>query len=376
VHIAYDATALPPRPVGAGNYIIHLLRALVQQPTGAHFSVFAQPYQRALFDLPANAPVDFIPVPAMPPVLRLLWEQTAFPLRLARLAPDLLHSPHYTLPVFYPGRKVVTLHDLTFFLFPHLHTLPKRYFFRFFTRLSARHAAALLADSESTRQDAIRLAGVRAEKIFTAPLGVTAEFRPLSDAAERERVRQKYALPPQFILFVGLLEPRKNLPLLLRAFAQVKDDLPGQQLVIVGRKGWMFEQAFQLVDALGLAERVVFAGYVERADLPLVYNLADVFVYPSLYEGFGLPVLEALACGTPTITSDISSMPEIVGQAGCLVPSGDEAALAAALRNLLGDRDLRQHLAEAGPRRAAAFTWENTAAQTLAVYRKTINGVL
>jgi glycosyltransferase involved in cell wall biosynthesis len=348
---------------------VELTRALACRPEIDRLVILAQRSRLPLLGIVEDAHLQVKIIPDLPVPARLLWEQMALPSLAKRLGIDLLHSLHYTMPLLYRGPSVVTLHDLTFFLFPQLHILPKRFFFRLFTRLSARRAAALAAVSEGTRQDAIRLLGVPPEKIFTTRLGVPPEFHPVSDPVSLEAARRRYGLPARFILFVGLLEPRKNLPMLLRAFAGIAGRLPDTRLVVVGRKGWMVDQALRLVNGLGLDGRVHFTGYVPREDLPLIFNLAEVFVYPSLYEGFGLPVLEALACGTPAITTDVSSMPEIVGEAGVLVPPGDEPRLAQALLDLLDDPGRRRTLSEAGPLRAAAFTWERTAAETVAIYQ-------
>jgi glycosyltransferase involved in cell wall biosynthesis len=212
------------------------------------------------------------------------------------------------------------------------------------------------------------LAGVPPTKIHTVLLGVTTDFHPEGDPAVLQAVRQKYQLPARFVLFVGLLEPRKNLPALLQAFSSLPSQTPEVKLVITGRQGWMYAQTLQLVQSLGLTERVHFTGYVEQSDLPRVYNLAEIAVYPSLYEGFGLPVLEAMACGTPVITSNVSSMPEITAEAGVLVPPGEVPALAQAIEHLLSDPTERQRRSALGLQRAAQFTWQRTAIQTMDVY--------
>ena len=369
MHIGIDATALPQQPVGAGNYIIQLIRAFSRLGSAAQFTIFTQRHALPLLAVDERPGFKLVVLPDTSPPLRLLWEQTAFPLLAAQHKLDLLHSLHYTLPLAYPGRCVVTFHDLTFFLFPHLHTLPKRYIFRLFIHLSRRKAAVIIANSESTRQDAIRLAHVPPGKIHTTLLGVTPDFHPESNPAMLQAVRQKYGLPERFLLFVGLLEPRKNLPALLQAFASLPTQQPPVKLVIVGRQGWMYQQTLALVHSLGLAQQVHFTGYVDQADLPRVYNLAEMAVYPSTYEGFGLPVLEAMACGTPVITTAVSSMPEIAGEAGLLVPPGDVPALAQAIQRLLSDPLERQRRSALGLARAASFTWERTALQTLAVYQ-------
>ena len=373
LRIGIDATALPERPVGAGNYIIHLIRAFARGNSPADFVIFTQRHALPLLAVQERPGFQLVVLPDRSPPMRLLWEQTAFPALAARHKLDLLHSPHYTMPLVYRGRTVVTFHDMTFFLFPGMHTLSKRYFFRLFIHLSQRRATALIADSESTRQDAIRLAGVPPGKIHTTLLGITPDFHPESDLAALEAVRQKYHLPERFLLFVGLLEPRKNLPALLQAFAALPPQQPPVKLVVVGRQGWMYEQTLQLVHSLGLDDRVHFTGYVDQADMPRVYNLAEVAVYPSIYEGFGFPVLEAMASGTPVITSDVSSMPEIAGEAGVTLPPGDVPALTQAIQSLLSDPVERGRRSRLGLERAAQFTWERCAAQTLDVYRQCLN---
>jgi glycosyltransferase involved in cell wall biosynthesis len=376
MRIGIDATALPSRPVGAGNYIIELIRYIERLDGADEFVVFAQPHGRGLIGVPARPGFEWVMTPERSPAQRLVWEQAALPRLVARARLDLLHSPHYTRPMSLPCASVVTFHDMTFFLFPHLHTLSKRLYFPPAIRLSARKADALIADSESTRQDAIRLLGISPERIYTVPLGVSPAFHPVLDTQQLEAVRQRYSLPEHFILYVGLVEPRKNLPMLLRAYQRLLDQVRIQgsgsaaPLVIVGRFGWGIEQVFELVDALAIKEKVHFSGYIPAEDLPIVYNLADVFVYPSLYEGFGLPPLEAMACGTPVITTAVSSMPEHVGEAGLLIPPQDEAALFQALVTILQDPDLRRELSKKGPERAAQFSWNRTAQETLNVYRR------
>ncbi len=367
LHIAYDATALPPHPVGAGNYIIQLLRALIEQSTKARFTVFAQPHQRVLLNLPADAPVRFVDVPTMSPAVRLLWEQTVFPWHLARLKPDLLHSPHYTMPLAAPVPVVVTLHDATFFYYPQHHTFAKRHFFPFIMRRSAHRAAALLTVSESTRRDMQRWIAAPLEKTFATPLGVAPDFHPVDEDTVLARVARKYNLPPKFILFVGLLEPRKNLPALFRAYTRLAASDSETALVIVGRKGWLPQAILEQVPA-HLHTRIIFTGYVAQADLPVVYNLAQVFVYPSFYEGFGFPVLESLACGTPVVTTPVSSMPEVAGEAALYAPPEDDAALSEAILRILQDPALAQDLRTRGLARAAQFTWQRTARLTWQVY--------
>jgi glycosyltransferase involved in cell wall biosynthesis len=372
MRIGFDATALPPQPVGAGRYIIRLVRSLAALRMEHELVVFVQANRRPLIDTPALENVHWVETPAIGPAPRLVWEQVALP-RLARhFAIDLLHSPHYTRPFHLPCASVVTFHDMTFFLYPHLHTRAKRLLFPWMMRMSARRAHAIIADSESTRRDAMKILHLPAGKITTVTLGIGQEFRRITDAALLEDCRRRYELPPTFFLYVGLVEPRKNLPLLLAAYARLvqQDDPP--PLVVVGRMGWMVEDVFRQIESLHLQDRVQFTGYIPDQDLPLVYNLAQCLLYPSQYEGFGFPPLEAMACGAPVITTAVSAMQDQVGEAGLLVPPQDEQALTEAMRQLLHDRALRDELSIRGQRQAKKFSWEQTALQTLQIYWQVI----
>jgi glycosyltransferase involved in cell wall biosynthesis len=267
---------------------------------------------------------------------------------------------------------VVTLLDMTFFLHPQLHTRAKRLYFPRIIRMSARRADAFAAISESTRKDAIRLLNIPSEKIFTTPLGVDRDFRLVEDMHLLEGVRVRYKLPEKFVLYVGLIEPRKNLPLLIRVYRQMAAQGTPFDLVLAGRLGWNYQEVLESIERFGLRDRVHMPGYIAQEDLPFVYNLASLFVYPTTYEGFGLPVLEAMACGVPVITTRISSLPEIVGDAGELLPENDEAAFRKAVLRLLNDSDLHEQRKIAGLSQAAKFTWERTARLTLQIYYKVL----
>jgi len=369
MRIGIDVTPLPPNPVGAGNYIIHLLRALASLKSEHEFIIFAQQGGREMIDIPEKPNVNWVILPDKSPGLRLLWEQIVLPGLVRNSGIELLHSLHYTRPLFLSCASVVTFHDMTFILFPELHTRAKRIFFPMAMRLSARQADALLSVSESTRRDAMRLLHIPAEKIFTTPLGVNEEFHIISDTAILEACRRRYKLPEEFILFVGLLEPRKNLPLLLKAYAKLLKQMTIPMLVIVGRPGWGYKDILKQIEALKMKDKVHFTGYVLAQDMPIVYNLAQVFVYPSIYEGFGLPPMEAMACGTPVITTNVSAMRDHVGEAGILIPSQDEESLAQAIKKILNDPDLRKRLSIKGRRQVADFTWKRTAQETMKAYQ-------
>jgi glycosyltransferase involved in cell wall biosynthesis len=235
-------------------------------------------------------------------------------------------------------------------------------------RLSSRQADAIIAVSESTRMDVIRVLQIDPEKIFTTHLGVDPSFRVISDIESRERVASEYRLPEKFILYLGTIEPRKNLPVLIRSFRQLVESGTEHMLVLVGKYGWMYKEVLNLVNELGIEDKVCFTGYVPQEDLPLVYNLSSLFVYPTIYEGFGLPALEAMACGVPVITSNVASLPEIVGDAGILIPVDDVDALHNAMRRTLQDQGLREKLIQDGLVRSKSFSWERTAQLTHQVY--------
>lgn len=370
LRIGIDATALPPRPFGAANYIIHLIHALPQvAPTHAYI-VFAKPEHVSWFAGRSGLRVVNARLPAR--LLRIVWEQTVLPWLVHQERLDLLHSPHYTMPFAVRCPTVVTFHDMTFLLYPEAHLLYKRLFFRGIMPLAARRADALIAISESTRADILRLLKPAAEKVFAVPYGVAPLFRPVKDCAAIEAICNRYSLPRQFILYVGNLEPRKNLPVLLQAFARLTQRGLPHALVLAGSRGWKDAEIFSTMKELGLASRVCFPGYIPQPDLPALYSAADLFVYPSLYEGFGLPVLEALACGIPVITSNVSSMPEVAGDAGILVNPRRVDELADALWRILTDRELHDELARKGVERAQMFSWTRTARETLAVYEQVV----
>ncbi len=298
--------------------------------------------------------------------MRIAWEQAAGPLAAARERLDLLHGPVNVLPLLAPCPGVVTVHDLAFLAHAEAFHPAKRRYLTLATALSARRAARVIAVSAATRDELVRRLGVPARKVTVVHNAADPAFRPLP-AAEVARFRAAQGLSARVVLAVGTLEPRKNLTGLLDAFARLAPATDAE-LVVVGGKGWLYDAVFGRLERLGLAGRVRFAGYVPDDQLPLWYNVAEVFVYPSRYEGFGLPPLEALACGTPVVTSDTSSLPEVVGDAALLVDPDDPAALAAALSRLLADPALRAALRERGIRRAADFSWSRTAAATRAVY--------
>ncbi|HSN75336.1 MAG TPA: glycosyltransferase family 1 protein, partial [Anaerolineae bacterium] len=305
------------------------------------------------------------------PLRRILWEQTALPLLARRRHLDLLHGTVNVNPALALCPSVVTVHDLSFMRYPQAFPPPQRAYLQSQVRRSLRAARRVIAVSQATKQDVVELFGVPAGRIDVVYNGVDACFCP-APTEQVEAFRRQQSLPERYVLHLGTLEPRKNLVRLVQAFAQVKAHDPGQppvKLVLAGGKGWSYDAIFAEVARLGLEQEVVLPGYIADEELAWWYRAAAVFAYPSLLEGFGLPVLEAMACGTPTITSALSSLPEVAGDAALLVDPTSVDALAAALLRLLDDIALAGELRTRGLAQATRFSWSRTAQETAAVYR-------
>ena len=294
------------------------------------------------------------------PAQRILWEQTALPRLLRDLRVDVFHSPVNVLPLRrLPCAAVVTIHDLAFLHYPQYYRRAKRLYQRAFTTRSARAATLVIAVSESTRRDLIARTGVAPDRVRVIYPAIDARFQPVADPAVLAAFRQAHDLPPRFWLYLGTLEPRKNVEGLVRAYAHLLAEAPETPpLVLAGAQGWFYDTLYALVRTLGLERKVTFAGYVRDEEQPLWYAAAELFIYPSFFEGFGLPVAEAMACGTPVITSSVSSLPEVAGEVAAQVDPGNPALLAHAMRRLLHDDDERRWRAAEGPRWAAQFSVE------------------
>jgi glycosyltransferase involved in cell wall biosynthesis len=306
-------------------------------------------------------------LPTARPVVRILWEQVLQPAALRRAGVELLHSLAFAPALLWRGRSVVSFMDLSFLRFPRAFNRGNRLYLTTMAHAAVRRADHLLTISEHTRQELLRLLGAAPERVSVTYCGVDAAFQPL-DEADVRAFRARHNLPDRFLLYLGTLEPRKNVPRLLEAYARLRRRGAAPPLVLAGARGWGRDDLDARVRALGLGDAVRLLGYVPPPELPLCYNAADVFVYPSLYEGFGLPPLEALACGTPVVASNTSSLPETLGDAALLVDPRDPAALADAVGTALADAPLRARLRAAGLERTRRFTWRQMAEQTVAVY--------
>ncbi len=284
----------------------------------------------------------------------------------------LYHATEHLLPRLRQVPSVFTLHDIAYIRYPQYHLLQNRLFLTWMMPRFLAQAERIIAISESTRRDALEHYRLDPAKVVVIPEGVEPRFTPDVAPDLVRAVRQTYRLPARFILFVSTIEPRKNLPTLLEAFAALRARHPDVGLVIAGGKGWLYQSFFDRLSALGLQDMVTLTGFVPDEHLPALLNAAEVFAFPSHFEGFGLPPLEAMASGVPVVCSNASSLPEVIGEAGLLVPPDDAQAWAEALHRLLADPALRLELRGRGLAQARLFTWEAAAQQTLAVYQSVV----
>jgi len=347
---------------GTEQYTWELLTALGQVDVHNHYQLYCNRIPSALPPLPSNYALRPIPLPRA-------WTHVRLSLEMLSEPPDVLFVPAHTLPLISPHRSVVTIHDLGFLHHPEAHTRIQRIYYRLFTRFSAERATQIIAISEATKGDLQQFYGTASDKINVIYHGVNERFRPL-DAEIVDCVTRRYRIKTPYLLFVSTIQPRKNVVRLIEAFAAARRRIGAEgapTLVLAGKRGWLTTQIERRAAELGIGEQVQFVGYVADQDLPALLNGALAYVVPSLYEGFGMTVLEAQACGTPVLASNVSSLPEVVGSAGLLVAPYDVGAIADAITELVLDKQLRNDLRERGLRHAADWTWERTARQTLDV---------
>jgi glycosyltransferase involved in cell wall biosynthesis len=373
--IGIDASrATREQRTGTEGYSLHLIRALLELDQHNEYVLyFNRPPRPGLFPASPRWRARVMPCPR-------LWTHVRLSLEMLAAPPDVLFVPAHVLPIVHPRRSVVTVHDLGYRHEPQAHRLLDRLYLELSTRYNARAASQVIADSAATKRDLVQLYGTDPQRITVVPLGVDELFQPVNDAARLAAVRAQYGIPGDYLLYVGTLQPRKNLVRLIEAWNKIRNsnfEIRNWVLVIAGKRGWLYEEIFATVQRLGLEGQVLFPGYVPEEDLPALLSGATAFVLPSLYEGFGLPVLEAMACGTPVIAANVASLPEVVGDAGLLVDPLDTDALAAAMQRLLTDAapstplraSLRAELRQRGLARAKLFSWPRCAWETLAVLK-------
>lgn len=370
--ICVDLSAGVHNRAGLGRYATELLTAITRQDAQTDYEIFYnRPSDAHVPDSLGRLNRHFVSLGDKPWRLSVSLAHAFRIPQVSLVGPaDLFHATDHLLP-YLPGTPTVfTLGDLTFLSHPQTHSRLNRLYLQWMMPTFLRLAGSVISISNSTHRDMQARYAPDPSKCFVVYPGIDSRFQPVLDRVRLNAVQEAYGLPSRFFLYVGTLEPRKNIPNLLRAFARAR--LEQVKLVIAGKQGWMFQPIFDLVQKLDLAQEVIFTGFVPDVDLPALYSLAEAFVFPSLYEGFGLPVLEAMACGTPVITSNVSSLPEVTGDAGLLINPLDEEQLAAAMRRLADDLDLQENLGQQGLARSAQFGWHRAAAETLDVYRHTM----
>ena len=368
LRIGIDVTAMPRPRAGAGNYMYRLVEALLRLDTAHAFVVFAGPSDRDAWGVPTPPHRVETVAAAARVVTRLVWEQVRLPMAALRLRLDLLHSTHYTSPLALRVPSVVTFCDMTFVHRPDLHVRVKRLLFPLLMRASVARARRLIAISESTRRDMLATYALDPVRVVTVPLAAGPQWRPLPADRVRDAASRYGLTPGGYVLYVGVLEPRKNVPRLVEAFARLAAARPGLVLALGGKRGWMADAVDVAIQSAALGDRIRLLGYVPDADLPALVGGASVFVYPSLYEGFGLPVLEAMACGAPVITTNVSSMPEVAGDGALMIAPDDVTALSSAMARVLDDRAFAADLGRRAMAEASRFSWDRCARETVEVY--------
>lgn len=359
MRIAIDASRTTvQRVTGTEQYAIRLIRALIDLNSQHEFILyFRDPPSADLFPPHERVTHRVIPFPRA-------WTHLRFAAALWRDRPDVTFVPAHTLPVYFPGQAVVTVHDLGFRYFPEAHPTLSRFYLDWTTRYSAGRANVVLADSRATADDLTLFFNIARDKIEVVYPGVDVPPSP-----SYPTVREKYRLPERYFLFLGTLQPRKNIAVIVQSYLRWRaahpDDLVG--LVLAGGKGWLYDDKW----AEGLPG-VQMTGYIDEADKSALYAGALALVFPSLYEGFGFPVVEAMRCGTPVITSNTSSLPELAGHAGLLVNPLDVGEIADAMTKIAADEGLRQRMIAKGHEQAAQFTWERAAEQAMAALESAV----
>lgn len=381
MRIGIDYTAAVWQGAGIGRYTRELIRAAINQNRNYEYRLFfaaggldqqshyVQDFKQVCRE---HANVRAVPIPLTPRRMTQFWQRlrAPFPIEVFTGRLDLLYSPDFVLvPTRAP--KILTVHDLSFWVYPQFAAQGMVRYLSDAVPRSVRRADLVLADSQATKRDMINMMDVDPERILVVYPGVTEDFRLLTPE-ECLPVQQKFNLPQKFLVFVGTLSPRKNVVRLLEAFHMLtqKSEHANLHLVLVGQKGWLSDDIFTTIARLNIAQRVLWLNNIDDNDLPAVYNLACVSVYPSLYEGFGIPPLEAMACGTPVVTADNSSLPEAVGDAALMVTAEDVEALASSILQLLTHKDQWTRLRDAGLERARQFTWERAALQLIDCYER------
>ncbi len=377
MHVAINCHSLVGAFTGVQRTTQGMIRALADTGAVQELSVYL-PWgaDRAALPEAANLTVRKSWARAGNRTLRILWEQFVLPSRLRWDRADLLHAPCYVMSLWSPVPTVVTVHDVFAFTNPRFCTKSNRSHFTRMMPKTMDRAARIVTPSHAVKRDVVdTFTSLRSDKVRVIPWGVGAEFAPVEDRARREDVALRYGLPPRYVLHIGRNEPKKNIAQAIKAyFAVTLDKTLPHRLVLVGPRGWGVRRRERMVQSLGLEDKVLCPGYVADEDLPALYAMAEALVFPSLAEGFGLPVLEAMACGTPVVASDLPALRELAGEAAHLVPPGDLPALREGLERVLLDEGYAKELSARGRERARAYTWARHGQDLVGVYQDALRG--
>jgi glycosyltransferase involved in cell wall biosynthesis len=367
MQVGIDARLVYYTRAGIGEYTLCLTQALADGYRDDRFVLLQDKRQPQKLIRANNVEVAHTRVPS-----HHRAEQLLLPWVIEHLKVDVFHSPDFIPPLRYEGKLVITIHDLAFLIYPHFLTKDAARYYGQIDR-AVRRADHIIAVSQSTKNDVVRMLGAPEDKITVIYEAADPRMVPMNREDALQRVQALYGIPDEFILFVSTIEPRKNVGGLLRAYRRLRDDYKlTPALVLAGSPGWLNDDIHQIVAELDLKQHTYFLGRVESSDLPSLYNAAQCLVHPAFYEGFGLTPLEAMACGTPVIVSNVSSLPEVVGDAALLVDPQQDEEITVALWRILTDSALRESLRKKGLQRAGAFSWRRAAEQTIAVYRRLV----
>jgi len=374
--IAIDATILRSQNTGTGFYVINLLNGLMKYDKENEYIVFGNKEIIKKFVFLNNKNFRIENVIFKNRIVRVLWQLFILPFKLKKLNVNILHSTNYITPLFKFNLKfIVTIHDLTFIIFPEKFTIVKRLFFRFMVPIFIRRADKVITVSENTKNDIIKFLKVPKEKISVTFETYNECYDSEIKKEDSKKILDKYGINKNYFLFVGMIEPRKNILSILKAFIELDDELD-EDLVIVGKKGWYYREIEEFMENIKnkrLKNRIIFTGFVSEKELVSIYKNAEIFIYPSFYEGFGIPPLEAMVCGVPVITSNTSSIPEVVGDAAIKIDPYNYIELKEAIKVLKHNPQKKEEMSEKGKEQSKKFSSKKFAENTINIYKKAVS---
>lgn len=366
MRIGIDASTIGTQG-GPRTYVLNLIESLLKIDKENEYVIFYNSKEH-LGKFPQAREVV---VPFSNPATRLFREHLLMAYHYKKERLDLVHNPKSAISILKPCKTVVTIFDLIPIMYPETEKWMARIYWKTQIPVAAHNADFVITSSEFAKKEIVSRYNISEDRIAVIPIAYNSYCKPVESKTEMESVKEKYAIPDKYILYVGTIQPRKNIALLIKAYASlVKRKGIDHKLVITGRKGWLYAPLFDLIKSEGMEERIVFTGFVPDEELPYIYGGAELFVYLSLFEGFGIPPLEAMACGVPVICSNATSLPEVAGDAGILVNPTDQKAVEVAILNVLENPVLRTELREKGFLQAKKFSWERTAGETLRIYKE------